>query len=412
MSELTSTVAFITQLYREKAGTAYAGYVRRDPVARLSLRPGRADPYPLYEELRARGTLTPARQGSWATTSHRLCSTVLRDRRFAVAMPAPDQPPDMELSFLGKNPPAHTRLRRIVAPAFSPKAVATYTARIEQVAGALLDQVAAGAEFDLVSAFAAPLPIAVITALLGVPDSDAATFTRYGVLIGGALDGIRSVRHAVALQAAQTELSQLFENLFALRRAEPRDDVVSHIVAAEGNQVEPQEMVPICYLLLIAGFETTVNLISNAVLALLGQREQWQAMCADPDALAHKAVEETLRYDPPVHLTDRFALEPTELDGQLVRKGQKVLTVLAAANRDPQVYPDPATFDLGRDNPAPHLAFSSGIHYCLGQPLATLEARIALRLLAERLPGLRQAGPVKRRNATIIRGPLSLPVTG
>jgi cytochrome P450 len=405
MSDLTRAIAFASQLYRDKTAVAYTGYVKRDPLARLSLRPGRADPYPLYEQLRARGTLTPTRQGNWATTSHRVCSAVLRDRRFGVA------PPDgFEMSFLGKNPPDHTRLRRVATPAFSPKAVATYAPQIEQVAGKLLDKAAAKGEFDLVSAFSAPLPIAVITALLGIPDSDAATFTRYGALIGGALDGIRSLSHAAQLESARTELQQLFESLFALRREQPQDDMVSHIVAAGGGQVQPAEMLPICFLLLIAGFETTENLLSNGVIALLSHPEQWKALCADPVGLAQKAVEETLRYDPPVHLTDRDALEPMELEGERIRTGQRVITLLAAANRDPEVYVNPAVFDLSRKNPAPHLAFSSGIHYCLGQPLATLEARIAFRLLAERLPGLRQAGPVKRRNATIIRGPLSLPV--
>jgi hypothetical protein len=410
MSNLTRTIAFASQLYRGKAGVTYAGYVRRDPLAQLSLRPGRANPYPLYEQLRAQGTLTPTRLGNWATTSHRVCSAVLRDRRFGVAPADRVEPDEMELSFLGMNPPDHNRLRRIATPAFSPKAVATYTPRIEQVAGELLDEAAKKGEFDLVAAFAAPLPIAVITTLLGVPESDTATFTRYGVLIGGALDGIRSLRHAAQLQAANEELEQLFERLFALRRAEPRDDVVSHIVAAEGDQIRPEEMLPICYLLLIAGFETTANLISNAVIALLSHPEQWKALCADPQGLAHKAVEETLRYDSPVHLTGRHALEPVEVEGQQIRKGQEILTLLAAANRDPEVYDNPATFDLGRENPAPHLAFSGGIHYCLGQPLATLEARIALRQIAERLPGLRQTGPVKRRNATIIRGPITVPV--
>jgi hypothetical protein len=405
MSDLSQTIAFASQLYRQKASVAYAGYVRRDRVAQLSLRPGRADPYPLYEKLRARGTLTRTARGEWATTSHRVCGAVLRDRRFGVA---PDDV--LDGSFLLMNPPDHTRLRRIAAPAFSPKAVATYAARIEQVTGLLLDEAMAQKEFDLVSALCAPLPIAVITALLGVPDSDAATFTRYGVLLGGALDGIRSLRHAAELQAANDELRQLFENLFALRRADPRDDVVSHIVAAEGDQIQPAEMLPMCFLLLIAGFETTVNLISNAVIALLSQPEQWKALCADPEGLAQRAVDETLRYNPPVHLTERVALEPAELEGRPIQPGQEIVLLLAAANRDPEVYDTPAAFDLGRENPIPHLAFSGGVHYCLGQPLATLEARIALRLIAERLPGLHQAGPVRRRNATIIRGPLSLPV--
>jgi len=405
MSDLSQTIAFAARLFREKAATVYAGYVRRDQLALLALRPGRADPYPLYEQLRALGPLAMTRQGDWVTTSHRVCNAVLRDRRFGV-VPSDE----MGLSFLGENPPDHNRLRRIATPAFSSRAVATYAARIERVASDLLDKVAGREEFDMVSAFAAPLPIAVITALLGIPDSDVATFTRYGVLIGGALDGIRSLRHAAELQAASNELRDLFGKLFALRRSEPRDDVVSHIVAAEGDQVRPREMLPMCFLLLIAGFETTVNLISNGVIALLNHPEQWKALCADPSGLAPRAVEETLRYDPPVHLTDRHAIEPVDIEGQRIGAGQDVVTLLAAANRDPEVYDNPDTFDLSRENPAPHLAFSGGVHYCLGQPLATLEARIALRLIAERLPGLREAGPVKRRNATIIRGPLTLPV--
>jgi cytochrome P450 len=166
-----------------------------------------------------------------------------------------------------------------------------------------------------------------------------------------------------------------------------------------------------CNLLLVAGFETTVNLISNAVLALLGHPAQWQALCADPDGLAPKVVEEVLRWDPPVQRTSRIALESVELEGHPVRQGQQVITLIGAANRDPEAYPAPDTFDITRAEGPTHLAFASGIHYCLGHALARAEAAVALRLLAERMPTLAQSGPVRRRNATIIRGPLHLPVT-
>jgi cytochrome P450 len=439
MSNLTQGIRFAAGLYRQRARQTYAGYVRRDQLALLTLRPGRADPYRSYERLRAGGPLTQTRLGNWASTSYRICDSVLRDRRFGVTpggdpggapedaaadataaaaggSAAPGESAEADLSFLDLNPPDHTRLRRLAAPAFSPKAVAAYTGRIEQVVGSLLDAASAASAagrvggFDLVSAFAAPLPIAVITDLLGIPDSDTATFSRYGVIIGSALDGIHSLRHAAQLQRADAELRDLFEHLFELRRREPRDDIISRLVGAEGDQISPAEMIPMCTLLLIAGFETTVNLISNGVLALLDHPQQWRALCADPHDMAAKAVEETLRFDSPVQLTSRVALEPLELAGQQVRKGQQVFTLLGAANRDPGVYDRPATFDITRDNPAPHLAFSSGIHYCLGQPLARLEATIALRALAERMPGLRRTGRVKRRNATVIRGPLSVPV--
>jgi cytochrome P450 len=412
MSQLGQAIAFASRLYRDRAGVFGAGYLRRDPMALLQLRPGRVNPYAVYDRLRERGPLTPTRLGNWVSTSHRVCDCVLRDRRFG-ARPEdqPAGPDEFDLSFLGMNPPDHSRLRRLALPAFSPRAVATYQGRIERTVGDLLDQAEAAGRFDLVSGFAAPLPIAVITNLLGIPDSSSADFARHGMVFGSALDGIKSMRHARQLQASDVELEQLFENLFALRRREPRDDIVSRLVAAEGDQISPAEMLPMCNLLLVAGFETTVNLISNAVLALLGHPRQWQALCADAARLAPRAVEEVLRWDPPVQRTGRVALEPLELAGRHVRKGQQVVTLIGAANRDPEVYDRPEVFDILREVPGPgHLAFSSGIHYCLGQPLARLEATIALRMLAERMPGLALAGRVKRRNATTIRGPVRLPV--
>jgi P450-derived glycosyltransferase activator len=423
VSDLSQVITFASQLYRQRAGVRYAGYVRQDPMALLELRPGRVNPYPVYTRLRAAGPLTRTRQGYWVTPSHRVCDAVLRDRRFGVRLdpkeastdeastedPA-DAPLEADASFLSLNPPDHTRLRRLALPAFSPKAVATYQPRIERTVGDLLDRASAADQFDLVSGFAAPLPIAVITDLLGIPDSRSADFARYGAVIGSALDGVKSLRHARQLMANQQELVQLFEYLFGLRRREPRDDIVSHLVAAEGDRVTPDEMLSMCILLLVAGFETTVNLISNAVLALLSHPAQWEALSADPD-LAPLAVEEVLRWDPPVQRTDRIALSDLELEGQLVRRGQKVITLIGAANRDPEVYRDPETFDIMREPEAPHLAFSSGIHYCLGQPLAKMEAAIALSQLAARLPGLARRGRVTWRDATIIRGPLRLPMT-
>ncbi|HEY7173274.1 MAG TPA: cytochrome P450 [Micromonosporaceae bacterium] len=412
MSQLGQTVSFASRLYRQRAATAFAGHVLRDEMSLLQLRPGRDDPYAIYERLRAVGTLTPTRLGNWATTSHRVCKSVLRDRRFGVR-PADAGPPsedEMDLSFLSMNPPDHSRLRRLAMPAFSPKAVATYRARIVRTVDELLDRAAAAGEFDLVSSLAAPLPIAVITDLLGIPDPDAEEFARHGMLIGGALDGIRSLRHAGQLMASDARLGALFERLYELRRTEPGDDIVSDVVTAEGDQIRPEEMLPMCILLLVAGFETTVNLIGNGVLALLDHREQWEALCADPEGMAPKAVEEVLRYDPPVQRTGRVALEPLELDGKPVHKDQFVVTLIGGANRDPEVYDRPAVFDINRSGTVDHLAFSSGIHYCVGAPLATLEATIALQMLAERLPGLRRSGPVRRRNATTIRGPIQLPL--
>jgi P450-derived glycosyltransferase activator len=402
--------AFAAELYRAKVSLGYQGYVRHDELALLMLHPGRDNPYPLYERLRAKGPITKARVGPWVTTSHSLCNRILRDRQFGVVLDGVDPgPAGGGLSFLEMNPPDHTRLRRLAAPAFSPKQMAGYANRIDKTVRQLLDDLPAAGSFDLVDSFAAPLPIAVISDLLGVPHTQARDFARWGATIGTALDGVKGVRHIRALMAANAGLERLFEELFEQRRREPADDVVSAVVAAEGDRITPAEMVPFCILLFIAGFETTVNLISNGVLALLAHPEQWATLGNDP-SLAERAVEEILRYDPPVQRTGRVALSDVELDGTRLQRGEFVVVLTGAANRDPSVYDEPARFDISRTLPVEHLAFSSGIHYCLGAPLARMEATMALAALAERLPALRRAGHVVRRNAATIRGPLHLPV--
>ncbi|MEU4561983.1 cytochrome P450 [Actinoplanes sp. NPDC023936] len=405
---------FAAALYRQRFDTVYHAYVRRDPLSRLHLKPGRDNPYAIYDRVRAGGDLVATRLGNYVTASYRICDAVLRDRRFVVRsaeINGPGAPGDaLDMSFLDRNPPEHTRLRRVAQPAFSPREIAGYRPLIERTVDDLLDKALSGGTFDLVPSFAAPLPIAVITDLLGVPDADAARFAEHGAVIGGALDGIRSLRHAARLQQASGALDAVLADLLALRRREPADDAVSRILAAEGDQIQSAEILPMCRLLLVAGFETTVNLIGNAVNALLDHPAQWADLCADPAGLAGKAVEETLRWDPPVQRTARCASEEMEVGGRTVRPGQFVITLLGAANRDPSIFSRPGEFDLHREPEAEHLAFSSGIHYCVGAPLARLEAAIALQRLAERVPDLRRAGPIRRRNATLIRGPISFPV--
>ena len=408
--QLRSAASFAGSLYGDRARVLVQG-ARGDAFARLRGRTGRVDPYSVYEQIRAEGGWVTTRLGNLASVDHAACSAVLRSRRFGVQpethVPGPDD--DFDLSFLDRNPPDHTRLRRLASGAFSPRRVADYRRRVEKVVDGLLDDMGTGVEVDLVSAYAAPLPIAVITELLGIPDADAAAFTRYGSAIGGALGGIRSLRHARELARADAELDALFAALFERRRVEPRDDLISDLVAVEGDQIRPEELRPMCGLLLIAGFETTVNLIGNAVHTLLDHPGEWERLVADPSRAA-AVCQETLRFEPPVHRTARISFDDIEVGGRKVAREQFVHVLLGGANRDPSVFARPDVFDPDRDDAADHLAFSSGIHHCLGRPLAELEATIALSRLAERAPRLRRAGRMQLRPSTIIRGPQRLPV--
>jgi hypothetical protein len=254
-------------------------------------------------------------------------------------------------------------------------------------------------------------PIAVISRLLGIPAADATHFSQIGSLVGRSLDGVHTVRQAQQLREAGHELAVLFRRLADERRREPQDDVISLLAAAEaGGELTADDLVATCGLLLVAGFETTVNLIGNAVSALHREPGTWSQLVADP-GLAEAAVEETLRFDPPVQLTVRFAREDAEVDGRLFPRATVMAVLLAAANRDPAAYADPGRFRLDRRDEPEHLAFSSGIHYCLGAPLARLEARVAAEELFRRTRGMRPAGAGRRTSSLLVRGLTSLPVT-
>jgi cytochrome P450 len=406
------TAKFLGGMYRERARILYSAHVKGDLFSRLNLPSIHTDPYQIYEEMRARGEMLPTRLGNYTTTSHRLCNEVLRSRKFG---PSPDDgsadlanQAGLDLSLLELNPPDHTRIRRLAAPAFTPRRMAGYVALVDQAIQRLLDQCEREREFDLMSSFAAPLPIGVMTHLLGLPN-DPERFRRLGSTIARALDGIWSLSQARTLAAADAELRTTFAELLERRAFDSGDDLVSALVAEQGRAIVPAELSALVRLLLIAGFETTVNAIGNGMRWLLADREQWELLVEDPSR-APAVAEEVLRFDPPVQQTARVAHQPVQIGEELVARNQWVITLLAAANRDPEVYPAPNRFDITRESPVEHLAFSGGIHYCLGSPLARLELTQAFGALAERFPRIRQTAPITMRPGATLRGPLRLPV--
>ncbi len=383
------------------------------------LQPGsRKDVYALYERMRAHGPVYRSRTGVHVVTSHTLCSQVLRDPRFRVR-DLLNRPADFDPltsasggleSFLSQDPPDHTRLRRLAAPAFRPKLIRSFRPQIEAIAHDLLDRAARRGSFDLIGDFAAPLPITVITKLLGIPDVDVDHFARIGAVIGQSLGGVFSVRQATDLHTASDDLAALFLKLEHQRRHHPGDDVLSILAAARtDDKLTLDELVATCRLLLIAGSETPVNLIGTATVALARHPDQWNLL-RDDLARSLAAVEETLRWEPSVQATMRVPHEPVELAGRTLPAGTQVMLMLAAANRDPSAYPDPDRFDIARAAGPEHLAFSSGIHYCLGAPLARLEGEVALQALAQRFPQLELTGPLQRRPGSVIRGYASIPM--
>jgi cytochrome P450 len=400
--------------------------LRGDPLARLIASHGRGiDPYPLMEEIRMRGPLvrTPF---TWVSVDHRLCREVLRDKRFGVTAPStmdlprplptlisrtddegvanPVEPPAMVVV----DPPEHTRYRQLVAQSFTPRAIDKLSTRVAEVTEHLIERLADTPHPDLIADFASQLPMAIIAEILGLPPDTHPRLLEWGHSGAPLLDlgiGWRTYRRAIdTLRGADRELRERFHQL---RAGEPGDHPFSRL-AADGSLTD-REFTANAALLIGAGFETTVNLIGNGVVALLRHPEQLERLRTDPD-LWPSAIEEILRFDSPVQMTARTALCDVEMAGQRIATGNMVALLLAGANRDPQVFTDPDRFDITRPNARDHVAFASGVHACLGAALARIEGTTALRALFETFPRLQLTATPQPRGLVNLRGFARLPV--
>lgn len=380
----------------------------------------REDPYPYYERFRGPTPLLRVGETIWFALGHADVTTMLRhpnlstdESHAATEAERAAEDPNRPRSLLFMDPPDHTRLRGLVARAFTPRRIDELRATTQAIATELVDAIAAKrSPIDLVQAFAYPLPVRVICALLGVPPEDEAMFTDWSRGIARSVDPsvLRTPAIEATIEDARANLRRYLGDLLAARRRQPGDDLLSALAAVdvEGDRITPREVVGLAQLLLVAGHETTVNLIGNGTLALLRNPEQLALLRRSPE-LVGPAVDEFLRFDGPVQITQRVVTQDMTVVGCPVKRGDEIMLVLGAANRDSAAFPDPHKFDVTRDARR-HVGFGGGIHHCLGAALARMEGQIAFATLLDRFPHLELAGTPERRPTFTLRGLETLPV--
>ncbi|GEJ99297.1 cytochrome P450 [Streptomyces sp. 1-11] len=387
-----------------------------------------ADPYPAYAELRARGRVIryePTDQ--WLVPHHADVSALLRDRRlgrtyrhrftheeFGRSAPPPEHEPFHTLNdhgMLDLEPPDHTRIRRLVSKAFTPRTVERLKPYVHGLADDLVAGLVEAGGGDLLTDVAEPLPVAVIAEMLGVPEADRALLRPWSAAICGMYELNPSEETAASAVRASAEFSAYLAELIAARRERPGEDLISGLIAAhdEGDRLTEQEMISTAVLLLNAGHEATVNATVNGWWALFRNPGQLAALRAD-HSLVPSAVEELMRYDTPLQLFERWVLDDIEIAGTTIPRGAEIAMLFGSANHDPAVFADPARLDLTRrDNP--HISFSAGIHYCIGAPLARIELAASMTALLERAPALTLASEPRRKPNFVIRGLEGLSIT-
>ena len=386
------------------------------------------DPNPVYEAIRrAAPVFFWEELGLWCLTGYDAVNGLLRDKRFGreilhvatreeVGIPEPAEHVrpfyDIDnLAMIAREPPVHTRLRTLVNRAFVSRQIERLRPRVAALANELIDRLPGGRAIDLIAAFSTPIPVTIIAELLGVPVEAAPNLLDWSHRMVAMYTPRRDRAIEDAAVAATGEFVDFLRGYVAERRRKPGDDLITRLTEAEaaGDRLSEDELISGCIQLLNAGHEATVHGIGNAVKAILESGEDPRRLFATDDSTA-AVVEESLRFDPPLHFFDRYALEPVEVEGVKLRKGEKIGLLLAAANRDPSRHDHPGRFDPARPL-LPHVTFGAGIHFCIGAPLARLEMQVALPILFERLPGLRLAARPQYRNSWHFHGLESLPVT-
>jgi len=383
------------------------------------------DPYPSYQRLRDEPVLQRTPLGAWLASNYADVDTILRDRRFGrdyvrithevYGPDAFDEPvlASMRHWMALLDPPDHTRVRGLIAKAFTPRRLDALRPRIEAVVQELLDDLAPRGEMDLLRDFSYPLPFNVICEVLGIPPSDRESATTALLVSNRVLEPTLLSREEMQdANASVLEQEAYFRDLIARRRQDPGDDLISLLAAVEeaGDRLSEAEMIGNIFLMFGAGYETLANLLGNGMLVLLSDRTQWERLRAEPSLVAN-AVEEMLRFDSPAQMTGRVAFEDVEIGDVTIRAGEMVICLLGAANRDPAAYSEPDAFQVDRPDVRP-MSFGGGIHRCIGAQLARIEAETAIRALLTRLPDLRLAAPTQpsRRPSFAVRALTCLPL--
>ncbi len=387
----------------------------------------RQNPYPTYHRFREADSVHWSEMfGFWVCTRYDDIVAILRHSKasanprdwerfddYVEALGGTGPAGDMQSRWmLLKNPPDHTRLRKLVTKAFTPRVVENMQTHIQDIVNDLLDDVQGKNGFDIIQDLAFPLPVIVIAELIGVPTEDREYFKDWTAALARSLDPVITPEIAQAADKATEDLIAYFTTLVAERRSNPQDDLLSGLIAAEeeGDKLDEDELLATAILLFAAGHETTMNLIGNGMLALFRNPDQMAKLQAEP-VLITTAVEEFLRYEGSVQITARVALEDIEIGGRTIRKNQQALLLLGAANHDPAHFSDPDRLDITRQE-NPHLTFGHGIHHCLGAPLARVEAQIAINSMLRRMPDIQLAtDELEWRDMLTLRGLKALPVT-